>query len=133
MSEDGGNESIGSLGEEATKLLLALQGWAKTSGSDYADATAGAATHAASVLGEVNEHIATGGEDCRYCPLCRAISTVRETSPEVKEHLSSAASSLLQAVAGVMDTRIPDRSGNARTDAAMEKIDLADDGTWEDD
>ncbi len=102
------DEPVGSVGEEAAKLLGALQEWAKESGSDYANAAAGAAAGAASSLGAVNEHIATGGKECRYCPICQMISAVRETSPEVKQHLASAATSLMQAVAGVMATHVPD-------------------------
>ena len=136
MSDDSARDSeadqpVGTLAEEATKLLLAVQGWAKESGSDYAGAAAGAATHAAAAVGGINEHIATGGEDCRYCPLCQVISAVRGTSPEVKEHLSAAATSILAAVSGLMETRIPDRSGRA-PEEPLEKIDLSDDD-WGDD
>jgi hypothetical protein len=131
VSDDGvDDESVGSVGEEAVKLLQALQDWAKESGSDYAGAATGAAAGAASALRDVNEHIATGSEDCRYCPICQAISLVRSTSPEVRQHLSSAASSLLQAAAGVLATPVPDQG--ARREGAVEKIDL-DDGDWEDD
>ena len=134
MSDDEGEQSVGSLGEEAAKLLEALQGWAKESGSDYADATAAAAAGAASKLSQVNEHIATGGQDCRYCPLCQLISAVRGTSPEVRQHLSSAAGSLMQAAAGMLATTVPDQSG--RRDGPVERIDLIDDGIddeWEED
>jgi hypothetical protein len=137
MSNGEGDEPVGSVGEEAVKLLQALQDWAKESGSDYADASAGAASGAASTLRELNEHIATGSEDCKYCPVCQVIALVRGTSPEVRAHLSSAASSLLQAAAGVLATPMPDQ--DSRRDGAVEKIDLddgtgdsADDGEWGD-
>ena len=129
MSDDDKKEPVGSVGEEAAKLLGALQGWAKESGSDYANAAAGAATGAASSLGAFNEHIATGGQDCRYCPLCQVISAVRETSPEVKEHLVSAGSSFLQAAAALLATQVPDKS---RRGTGVEKIDLTDGDDWED-
>jgi hypothetical protein len=134
MSDGKDDEPVGTVGEEAVKLLQALQDWAKESGSDYADATAGAVSGATSRLRDINEHIATGGEDCRYCPICQAISLVRGTSPEVRQHLSSAASSLLQAAAGVLATPVPDQG--TRRDGAVEKIDLDDsndDGDWEED
>jgi hypothetical protein len=133
MSDDGRQEPVGSLGEEAAKLLQALQGWAKESGDDYADAAAGAASGAAAAIKEINEHIATGSDDCRYCPVCQVISTVRETSPEVRQHLASAASSLMQAVAGALATQVPEQRGKRRSGSAVEKIDLSDDGDWEDD
>jgi hypothetical protein len=127
------HEPVGSVGEEAAKLLAALQDWARESGSDYAGAGAAAAAGAASVLKDVNEHIATGGADCRYCPICRAIAAVRATSPEVKAHLASAASSLMLAAAGAMATHVADQARSRRDEPPVEKIDLSDDGDWEDD
>lgn len=130
MSEDDENEPVGSVGEEAAKLLSAFQGWAKESGSDYANAAAGAASGTAFSLNSINEHIATGGKECRYCPLCQVISAVRETSPEVKQHLTSAATSFLQAVAGILATQVLDQN-KSRRDSAVEKIDLSDGEDWE--
>ena len=122
---------VGSVGEEAVKLLAALQDWAGKSGGEYAGAATGAAASAASALGAVNEHIATGAEECRYCPVCRLIASARGTSPEVRQHLAAAASSLMQAVAGVMATHTgPDTK--AENETGVEKIDLTDDD-WEDD
>jgi hypothetical protein len=119
------------VGEEALKLLHALQDWAKESGQEYGETLGAAANGASDLLNSVNEHIATGGRDCTYCPVCRMISAVRATSPEVKQHLSSAASSLLQAAAGYMATHVPDKSGT-RGEDPVEHIDLSDDD-WEDD
>jgi hypothetical protein len=130
----GPEEPVGSVTDEAAKLLHALQDWAKESGNEYADATATAAERAASAVHRLNEHIATGAADCTYCPVCRVISAVRDTSPEVRQHLSVAASSLLQAAAGLLATPVPDPSGRRRT--TVERIDLDDDGDgadeWED-
>ena len=73
---------------------------------------------------DVNEHIATGSADCRYCPVCQVIHVVRSTSPEVRaaplggRELADARRS---GAAG--DPRRP-----ATVDAApVEKIDLDDD------
>lgn len=129
MSDQDNNESVGSLSEEAIKLLGALQGWARESGSDYASAAADVASGAAASFDSVYEHIATGGKDCKYCPICQLISAVRETSPEVKQHLAAAGTSFMQAVAGVTATQ----ASKGRSDAAMEHIDLSDDDDWEDD
>ena len=133
MSDEDENESVGSVGEEAIKLLSALQGWARESGSDYANAASDVASEAASSFHSLNEHIATGGKDCKYCPVCQVISTVRETSPEVKQHLSSAATSFMHAAAGIMATHVSDRARKAGTDADVEHIDLSDGDDWEDD
>lgn len=123
----GPDEPVGSVGEEAAKLFAALSGWAKDQGTDYAGTAAGAASAVSDALHDVNEHIATGGADCRYCPLCQVISLVRTTSPEVKAHLAIAASSLMQAAAGVLATQVP-ADGKS---APVEKIDL-DEGAWDD-
>ena len=125
------DESVGSVAEEAAKLLHALQDWAKESGSEYAGAAASAAEGAASAVHRIDEHIATGSAECTYCPVCRVISAVRETSPEVRAHLKTAATSLLHAAAGLLATTVPEPS-KGRRDGPLEKIDLSDDD-WEDD
>ncbi|MET3963570.1 hypothetical protein ABIE44_003504 [Marmoricola sp. OAE513] len=122
----GGSEDVGSVGEEAAKLFAALSGWAKDQGTDYAGTAAGAAGAMSEALNNVNEHIATGGADCKYCPVCQVISVVRSTSPEVKAHLTLAASSLMQAAAGVLATQVP---GDAKS-SPVEKINL-DESTWD--
>jgi hypothetical protein len=127
----GPGEPVGSVGEEAAKLLHALQDWAKDGGADAAATTATAASGAASAWEQVNEHLATGGDDCRYCPVCQVISAVRQTSPEVREHLAHAAASLAQAAARLLATHVPDRSPThhgASGESGVEKIDLDDDG-----
>jgi hypothetical protein len=127
MTDD---DDVGSVAEEAAKLLHALQGWAKESGSEYGGATAAAADAAASMAQQVNEHVAAGGVECTYCPVCRMIAAVRSTSPEVRQHLSVAATSLMHAAAELMATDVAGASDRSK-DAATTKIDLDDD--WEDD
>jgi hypothetical protein len=121
-----GVDSVGSVGEEAAKLFAALSGWAREQGTDHAAAAAGAAAAMSETMHSFNEHIATGSEDCRYCPLCQVIHAVRETSPEVKAHLTVAASSLVQAVAGILATHLPNDAASS-----VQKIDLDDDGDWD--
>ena len=48
-------------------------------------------------IADISSHIATGSAECTYCPICRTVHAVRQTSPEVRAHLAAAASSLLQA------------------------------------
>lgn len=122
----GPDEPVGSVGEEAAKLFAALSGWAKDQGTDYAGTAAGAASAMSDAVHNINEHIATGGEDCKFCPVCQVIHAVRSTSPEVKAHLAIAASSLMQAAAGVLATQVP---SDAKP-SPMEKINL-DEGTWD--
>ena len=132
MSNDDEQEQVGSVGEEAAKLMNALQGWAREHGQDYANAAAEAASGAASSIDSINEHIATGGRDCKWCPNCQVIFAVRETNPEVRQHLASAATSFMQAVAGVLATQVPDQD-RPRSGSGFEKIDLSDGEDWEDD
>ena len=132
---DGPDGGVGSIGEEAAKLLHAFQEWAAHGGGEAAEATTSAAADAASTWQRLNEHVATGGADCRYCPVCQVISTVRQTSPEVRAHLTSAASSLLQAAAGLLATQVPEDGRGRGSADGVEKIDLdpGDGSDWEED
>lgn len=109
---DGTRGDVGSLGEEAAKLFEAL--------SEQLGAAAGS----------VNDHVATGGAGCRYCPVCQLIGVVRATSPEVRAHLLSAAGSLVQAASGLLATHVPTQSDQAERDRSgrgpVEHIDLDD-------
>jgi hypothetical protein len=128
-----GPEQVGSVADEAAKLLSALSGWAKDHGSDLGHGVSDVASSAASAVHNANEHFATGGPDCTYCPICRAVHVVRECSPEVRAHLAVAAASLMQAAAGILATAVPDerRAAAARGDD-IEKINLDDDWPDED-
>lgn len=125
MTESGEVPPVGGVGDELAKLLQALQEWAQDSSHEQADRAFAAGR---GLLGGINEHVATGGRDCVYCPVCQVISAVRATSPEVKQHLSVAGSSLLQAIAGLMEART---SHGPDSGEDIERIDL-DDGDWED-
>ncbi len=121
-----GQQPVGSVGEEAAKLLGALSDWARDQGNDYAESAAGAAGAFAHTIRDVNEHIATDSKDCRYCPVCQVIHVVRQTSPEVRTHLTVAASSLMQAAAGLLATQAGQPSSSP-----VEKIDLDSGADWE--
>ena len=111
--EPGGPESVGSVAEEAAKLFGAFSGWAKEHGDGLSSLTDG-----------LHEHVATGSPECSWCPVCRTVAAVRQTSPEVMAHLTTAASSLMLAVAGMMAP--PQRGGDG-----VERIPLDDD--WPED
>jgi len=128
--DPGGRDHVGSVSEEALKLFGALSDWARDHGPDLGQGLSGLADQAAASVHDVNEHLATGAPECTYCPICRAVHVVRQTSPEVRAHLAVAASSLLQAAAGLLATAVPD---DARGRAGgVERIDLDDDtdGAW---
>ncbi|WP_134767516.1 hypothetical protein [Nocardioides sp. 1609] len=134
---------VGSVGEEAAKLLGALGGWARDSADAGPDAGQGAgdgaghragpragqgglggfAGHAAQAMSGIDEHLATAAAECTYCPICRTVHAVRNTSPEVREHLASAASSLLLALNGLVAAR-PHRGPDSPPDEQFERIDL---------
>lgn len=123
-----GQPEIGSVGEEAMKLFGALADLAKQQTGDAAGGLGDLAGQAAAMAHELNEHIATDSAECRYCPVCRVVHAVRQTSPEVRTHLAVAASSLLQAAAGLMET-LPAAQGTPGHPRGpeVERIDLDDD------
>ena len=103
------DEPVGSVGDEAAKLLGALAGWA-------GDHVSGVGEKAR----EVNEHLATGDAECLYCPICRTVRAVRLASPEVKAQLAGAASTFLQAAAGLLSAAAKAESPPSR----VQHIDL---------
>ena len=98
--EPGQPDDVGSVAEEAAKLFGALAGWAS----------------------DVNDHVDTGAEECRYCPICRTVHVIRQASPEVREHLAVAATSLMQATAGLLAAAA--RGPGAGPGDGVEHIDL---------
>lgn len=127
MTDAGDAHDVGSLGEEAAKLLGALSGWAREHAGDAGEGLSGLAAQAAASAHDLNEHLATGSAECTVCPVCRTVHAVRQLSPEVTEHLRSAVSSLAQAAAALIATTPP---GSASEDN-VEHIDL--DDAWPED
>jgi methyl coenzyme M reductase subunit C len=118
---------IGTVGEEALKLFGALADMARQQGTGAGSGLgglSGLADQAASLAQEVNHHVATGSPECRYCPVCRVVHAVRETSPDVKTHLLTAASSLLQAAAGILESVPASDQRASQRGPAVEHIDL---------
>jgi hypothetical protein len=124
VSQTDGREQVGSVAEEAAKLLGALSGWAREHGEGVSS-TAG--SMAGSVVDELHEHLATGSPECAWCPVCRTVAAVRQTSPEVRAHLAEAASSFMLAFSGMVVTTAPSREGD------VERIDLDDEAEWPED
>jgi hypothetical protein len=107
----GRGEDVGSVADEAAKLFGALSNW----------------------MQGVDEHIATGAQECTYCPICRTVHVVRLASPEVRTHLTMAAANLMQAAAGILAAASSDdaRAKGARPEG-VEHIDLGE-GEWPED
>ncbi|MDQ4084541.1 MAG: hypothetical protein M3165_01870 [Actinomycetota bacterium] len=114
FSRPGAHQDAGSVGEEAAKLLAALQGWAREHASDY--------SRAASGFGSA--YISDGSAACRLCPVCQLIAFVRGINPESLDQLSQAAGSMLHALAGLVEAA---QRSDARRGSPVQKIDLADD------
>ena len=72
----------GSAADEAARLFAAVQDWLRTRAAGLADA----------------EHLATGSPECTVCPLCQAVSALRQVKPETVEHLLDAAASVVAAL-----------------------------------
>jgi hypothetical protein len=130
-TDDVAAEPVGTVAEEAAKLLGAVSDWAKDHGSDLGQGVAGLAGQAARSAHEVNEHVATGAAECAYCPLCRAVHALRSTSPEVRVQLATAATSLLQAASTLLATAVPD--ARREPSDGVEHIDLDDADDWPED
>ena len=104
MSEAGDAHEVGSLGEEAAKLLGALSGWAREHVDEAGEGLSGLAAQAAASARDLDEHLATGASECTVCPVCRTIHAVRQVNPEVTAHLAAAATSLAQAASALFGT-----------------------------
>jgi len=122
-TEDGRDPEVGSLAEEATKLLGALNDWARDQGGGLGESVSGLSEHAVAAAHDLNSHLATGSAECTVCPVCRTVHAVRQLSPEVKAHLTSAAASLVHAAAGILATAAPAPSSDR---GGVEHIDLDD-------
>ncbi len=102
-----GSDGIGGIGEEAAKLFGVLAGWAR----------------------DMGDHVDTGGAECTLCPICRTVHVIRQANPEVRDHLAVAASSLMQAAAGVLIAA--SRGSESDHGPGVERIDLdGDDEEW---
>ncbi len=128
---DGAHDDVGSVTEETARLLGALGDWAKDQGAAYAGSAGASAAGLGEALRAVDQHVATGAAECRYCPVCLVVAKVRATSPEIRDHLSAAAGSFAAAVAGMLATPVPD-DGRADRSGPVERIDLEGDDFGDD-
>ncbi len=95
----------GSAAEEAAALFAAGQEWLRARSSGLSEDL------------RHGEHVATGSAECTVCPLCQAISAVRQVKPETVEHLLDAAASVvaaLRSAIGPEAARTPDGRGGVQ-------------------
>lgn len=120
-----GHGDIGTVGEEAAKLLGALADWAREHTDDVGAGVTGGPANSAAAPTSADEHPGASAAECTYCPICRTLHVLRHLSPEVKSHLSMATASLASAMAAVV------APSQHSTPVDVERIRL-DDEVWPD-
>lgn len=88
--------------EEVARLLEAFQAWAGSAGSSLP--------------------LAGDSPECRVCPVCQLLRTVRGVRPEVVEHLAGASTELVAALRAALEANTP----SPGTTRHVERIDVAD-------
>ncbi len=109
-------EPIGSLAEEAAKLIAVVQGWA---GDHTAPADPAAAGDDGPAPRADEDHQGHDAQ-CQWCPLCQSVRLAKAATPEVRDHLASAALSLAMAFKELLDNV----DGATTRPAPVEKIDI---------
>jgi len=94
---DAGVTAPGSAADEAARLFAAVQDWVRTRAAGLSD----------------DEHLATGSPECTVCPLCQAVSALRQVKPETVEHLLDAAASVVAAVRVTLAAEAPGPSNRS--------------------
>ncbi|HEY3630009.1 MAG TPA: hypothetical protein VGL21_03880 [Jatrophihabitantaceae bacterium] len=100
-------EPHGTIGDEAAKLLDAVQDWARRN------------------LGE-SSHIATGAPECQWCPLCQLIMVLRGDRPELTEKITDATASMVAALRTLLDAATS--HAQPAQQPRVQRIDLSDSG-----
>jgi hypothetical protein len=85
-----GEPPPGSPGEEAERLVVAALSALSMATRGWLDQV------------DAEHHVATGSTECCVCPLCRAITAVRDPSPELVERLATGAAELAGGVTGLL-------------------------------
>lgn len=101
-----GAHDHGTLAEEVGRLAEAAEGWVR----GWLAAGSGARMGTA--------------ENCRLCPICAVIGSVRRVRPEVAEHLLDAAGSFAAAVRAAVDSGDEAAVPAAPTPPSVERIDV---------
>jgi hypothetical protein len=139
---------VGSVAEEAARLLDALGGWASTAHASYAAqpaSSAGPAPQEAADKGRLDgegggrcascgaQDAAGGAVPCQLCPVCQGIGLLRSVRPETVDRLADLAGALaatLRDIAGARraDTGTETPAGTARraADTRVQDISIED-------
>lgn len=95
---------LGGPAEEARRLVEALGDWAATR------------------LGPVDEHLATGSAECRVCPLCQVIAALRGDRSEVLSRVGDAWTAFLGVLFELPRPAAPASPATAAPAAAAAKV-----------
>lgn len=138
MGADRWDEQVGSVADEAAKLLESLR---RSAEAANASAAATGAAHAAATSADVDDDAdepegragerrkgprdgerpasEAGGHDpfCTWCPLCRTAEVVRSLSPETITRLADVATLAATVLADFASARAADAPSNAPSDA----------------
>lgn len=106
----GGQDGVGSLADEAQKLLDAAAVW-------LAERSAGATEKVRALAEELDSGLAVDAPECRYCPLCQLIALLRGERPELTARLVEIGTALLLAVRSTVDTG---GDGHAHADSSAD-------------
>ncbi|WP_426560836.1 hypothetical protein ACPPVT_12895 [Angustibacter sp. McL0619] len=104
----GDREQVGSAADEAARLVDALQGWWREREPERDPDPNREATTAAH----------EPSSSCRYCPLCRLMSTAQSRRPELMHHLLVTAESV---VGLLRELSRPDEAETATPDPAAQQ------------
>jgi Family of unknown function (DUF5304) len=111
----GGDQAdLGSIADEAAKLVEAVQNWARGVGAESGSA--------AGPLAEFLAAGAGGSPSCRFCPVCQLVSTVREVRPETVQDLLEVGTSLLASMRTLIERQ--EREWSSRPAAPVQHIDI---------
>ena len=90
------HHDVGSVGEEAGRLIAAVEDWAR-------------GAFGAGHLGDL-PLAGEASEECRLCPVCTTLRLLRGSRPEVYTHLLTATDALAAALRAAIDNPAAGRS-----------------------
>lgn len=114
-----GPQDLGSAAQEAVRLLEAAGQWLYTrAAAGAAQATppgppAAGPSQDTGDTGETSETGHTGGPECQHCPLCRGLASMREMSPQAREHFLQAGAAFVSGVSALLETVRADAAPDA--------------------
>lgn len=109
--------AVGSVAEEATRLLLALGGTPSVP-PPWEDRPADGPATDVPGAGAEHVHVAMGeAETCTWCPVCRSVGVLRSVSPETLARLADLATAAATALSDLA-TRHTEENGEGRREPA---------------